>query len=108
MALLNLTEDNFETEVLQSDEPVLVDFYADWCGPCKIQGPIVEELAKIYQDQGVKIGKLNVDLAPKIAEQYQVMSIPTAIIFKDGKPVEQLVGLHDKKTLAAKIEAVKA
>ena len=78
------TTDNFEKEVLQSELPVLVDFYADWCGPCKMMAPIVEGLAQGY-DGKVKVGKLNIDDEMEIAQQYRVMSIPTFILFKDGK-----------------------
>lgn len=96
---------NFETEVLQSEQPVLVDFYADWCGPCKLQGPIIEEIATEIGDR-CKVGKLNVDQAPKTAQMFDVMSIPTLIIFKDGKAVETLMGLHTKDMLVDKLTAL--
>jgi len=103
MAEITLTDENFEEEVIKSKVPVLVDFWAPWCGPCKMQEPILEELAKEYEDKDVKIAKLNVDQASKPAGQFQIMSIPTLIIFKDGKPVEQMLGIQDKKTLTEKI-----
>lgn len=100
------TDANFQKEALESDIPVLVDFYADWCGPCKMMAPVISELADEYQ--GVfKIGKLNVDENPKSAEQYRVMSIPTMILFKDGKAVDTMVGAVPKKNLQDKLEALK-
>jgi len=104
MSEVTLTDENFEEEVIKSKIPVLVDFWAPWCGPCKMQGPILEELAKEYEGKDVKIAKLNVDQASKSAGQYQIMSIPTLIIFKDGKPVEQMLGIQDKKTLTEKLD----
>ena len=101
---MNLTDQNFETEVLKSEVPVLVDFFADWCGPCQMQGPIIEELATEMKDQKVKIGKLNVDQAPETAKKYNVMSIPTLIIFKDGQPTETMTGLQNKEALKEKLE----
>jgi len=108
MSEINLTDDNFEAEVLKSDVPVLVDFYAVWCGPCKMQGPIVTELAEEMAGQPVKIAKLDVDQAPKAAQQFGVQSIPTLIIFKGGKSVETFVGLQPKETLRAKLEKLMA
>lgn len=102
---LKLTTNNFETEVYQSDIPVLVDFYADWCGPCKMMTPIVEGLAQGY-DGKVKVGKLNIDDEMEIAQQYRVMSIPTFILFKDGKAVETSVGAMSKDELESKLQKV--
>lgn len=103
---LQFTDTNFKTEVLESDMPVLVDFYADWCGPCRMIAPYVAELAEEYQ--GVfKIGKLNVDNEPNTTAQYKVMSIPTLIFFKNGQPVDTIVGAVPKKYLQEKIEALK-
>ncbi|MDF2544767.1 MAG: trxA [Herbinix sp.] len=103
---IQFTDDNFKNEVLESQVPVLVDFYADWCGPCKMVAPIVAELAEEYQ--GVfKIGKLNVDQESQTAEQYRVMSIPTLLFFKDGKVVDTVVGAVPKKALQDKIETFK-
>ncbi|MCI9107350.1 MAG: thioredoxin [Lachnospiraceae bacterium] len=99
------TTDNFEKEVLQSELPVLVDFYADWCGPCKMMAPIVEGLAQDY-DGKVKVGKLNIDDEMEIAQQYRVMSIPTFILFKDGKAVETSVGAMSKDELESKLQKV--
>lgn len=99
------TTDNFEKEVLQSELPVLVDFYADWCEPCKMMAPIVEGLAQGY-DGKVKVGKLNIDDEMEIAQQYRVMSIPTFILFKDGKAVETSVGAMSKDELESKLQKV--
>lgn len=100
------TDVNFQKEALESDVPVLVDFYADWCGPCKMIAPIVAELAGEYE--GVfKIGKLNVDQEQDTAEKYRVMSIPTLIIFKNGEAVDKVVGLVSKQVLQEKLEAHK-
>lgn len=100
------TDANFQKEALESDIPVMVYFYADWCGPCKMIAPIVAELAGEYE--GVfKIGKLNVDQEPSTAEKYKVMSIPTLIIFKNGEAVDKVVGLTSKQALLEKLEAHK-
>ncbi len=94
---MTITTQNFEEEVLKSEKPVLVDFWATWCGPCMRQGPIVEELA----GEGYSVGKVDVDQEPALAQKFQVMSIPTLIIFKDGKEAKRLVGLTAKDTLKA-------
>lgn len=94
---LQITTDNFEQEVLQSDKPVLIDFYADWCGPCKMQAPVVEEIANEHPE--IKVGKLNVDEQPDLAVKYRVMSIPTLLVFKNGEMVKQAIGLQDKQTI---------
>ncbi len=98
MSEVVLTEANFEQEVLKSDKPVLVDFWAAWCMPCKVLGPIIDEIAEDYSDR-IKVGKLNVDEAGDIAAQYNIISIPTIIIFKDGKPVNQRIGAGSKKAI---------
>ncbi len=100
---LTFTDKDFKKEVLQSKEPVLVDFWAPWCGPCKKMGPVIEELAAEFAKEPVKIGKLNVDDNQLTPNTYNIMSIPTLMIFKNGQPVEQLVGLHPKNELAEKI-----
>ena len=99
------TTENFESEVLNTDKPVLVDFYADWCGPCKMMAPIVHQLAEAYAGQ-VKIGKLNVDNNLEIAQKYRVMSIPTFIFFKGGEAVHTIVGGLGKAELEEKIKQV--
>lgn len=104
---IKFTDANFKTEALEADIPVLVDFYADWCGPCKMIAPIVAELATEYEGV-IKIGKLNVDENPNTAQQYRVMSIPTMIIFKNGAAVDTVVGAASKKVLQDKLEALKA
>lgn len=97
------TDANFEEEVLKSELPVLVDFYADWCGPCKMMAPLVKELAEGY-DGRIKIGKMNVDENPDTSIQYRVMSIPTFIIFKNGEKTASVMGAVSKNELAALIE----
>jgi thioredoxin 1 len=103
MSEIIFTDQNFEEKVVKSAEPVLVDFWAPWCGPCKMQGPIIDELAKEYDGKPVTIGKLNVDENPDAANRFQIMSIPTLIIFKGGKIIDQMMGLQDKKVLIEKI-----
>lgn len=94
MAVLHVTKDSFEKEVLKSDIPVLVDFWATWCGPCRALGPILEEVSN--EVSSVKIVKINVDEESDLAGDFRIMSIPTMILFKDGKPVEKSVGLLQK------------
>lgn len=104
MALIQITDSNFKEEVLESASPVLVDFTAVWCGPCKMLAPILEDLAQEYRDK-LKIGKLDVDTNPKTATHFAVMSIPTLIFFKDGKVINQLVGALSRQELKKQIEA---
>ena len=102
MEILKVTSENFESEVLQSDKPVLIDFYADWCGPCKMLSPIVDEVAEENTD--IKVVKINVDNAQDLAMKYQVMSIPTLVVIKDGKEVNRSVGLIDKADVISLIK----
>ncbi len=105
MAEVTLTDQNFDGEVLKSTIPVLVDFWAVWCGPCKMQNPILEELEKEYEGK-VKIGKLNVDDNPNSAGKYSVMSIPTLLLFKNGEVVKQMIGVQSKETLEKEFKKV--
>lgn len=99
---VEFTKDNFDAEVLKSDTPVLVDFWAPWCGPCQIMGPVIEELAT--EMTTAKIGKLNADDHPDVAQEYSVMSIPTIKIFKGGQVVKEFIGVQPKETLKAALE----
>ena len=98
-----LTDDNFEQEVLKSDVPVLVDFWAEWCAPCRAIAPAVEEIAEEYQGKA-KVGKLDVDNNPKVAVEYGIRSIPTLLVFKNGEVAEQIVGAVPKSQLVSKLE----
>ncbi len=100
-----LNDQNFEAEVLKSEVPVLVDFWAPWCGPCKIMGPIIEEIAKDLEGKPVKVAKMNADESHEIPEKYGIMSIPTLMIFKGGEVVEQMVGVTAKDKLVEKLTA---
>jgi thioredoxin 1 len=102
MSDVTITDANFDKEVLQNNKPVLVDFWAVWCGPCQMQGPIVEEVAKTMNGKA-KVGKLNVDENPAMAQKFSVMSIPTLMIFKGGTVVKQLVGVQSKETLLSEL-----
>lgn len=95
---IHFTDENFSKEVLSSDIPVLVDFYADWCGPCKMLAPVIEALAQEYEGK-VKIGKLNVDNAPDTAQNYGIMSIPTLLYFKNGEIVNKTIGVVAKSEI---------
>lgn len=99
MAVINITEENFEAEVLQSDKPVLLDFWAVWCGPCQIMAPIVDEVAAERGD--IKVGKVNVDEQGALAARFDVMSIPTLMVFKGGRVVHSSVGVRPKEEVLA-------
>jgi thioredoxin 1 len=92
---VNFTDDTFQSDVLDADGLVMVDFWAEWCGPCRMLTPLIEELGEEMKDK-VKVGKLNVDENPQIAAKFQIMSIPTVILFKDGEPVEGYIGVQPK------------
>ena len=101
MEVVKLNEKNFEKEVLKAKETVIVDFYADWCGPCKMQSPILDEIAK--ENDKVKVCKINVDEEPEITESYNIMSIPTMMIFKNGDKTKEFVGLTQKENILKEI-----
>ena len=97
MSVLVITKENFETEVINSDKPVLLDFYADWCGPCRMVGPIISEIAEERSD--IKVGKINVDEQSELAAKFGVMSIPMLAVIKDGKTVNTAVGARPKEQI---------
>ena len=106
MAELNITSLNFENEVLNADKPVLLDFYADWCGPCKMLAPVLHEIAE--ENAGtLKVGKINVDEQMELAMRFQVSSIPMLAVFKDGKAITKLVGYRPKSEFAAMVEGAR-
>lgn len=99
MSVLTITKDSFQKEVLESDKPVLVDFWASWCGPCRMVSPVVDEIAA--ETPSVKVGKVNVDEQQELAAAFNVMSIPTLVVIKNGKVVDQAVGVRSKKQILA-------
>ena len=101
--IANLSDTSFDEEIKSSDEPVLVDFWAEWCGPCKMIAPILEEIGKDYAGK-LRIAKLNVDDAPDVARRFEVMSIPTLILFKDGEPSLRIIGAKGKGQLVQEID----
>ena len=102
MADVTITDQSFDAEVLKADKPVLVDFWAVWCAPCQMQGPIVEEVAAAMEGKA-KVGKLNVDENPNTAQKYGIMSIPTLMVFKGGTVVKQFIGVTSKETLVGEL-----
>lgn len=99
MSVIKISKENFASEVLDSDRPVLLDFYADWCGPCRMVGPIVSEIAEDRSD--IKVGKINVDEQPELAAQFKVMNIPMLVVIKNGKIANQIVGCKPKAQIEA-------
>ena len=105
--IVTVTQDNFKQEVLQSAQPCLLYFWAEWCGPCKMLGPILDELAEEYEGR-VRIGKLNIDEYQELAAQYGIRSIPTLLLFQQGQVAEQLVGLRSKRDLKIAFDRIAA
>ena len=103
MTELKITRENFENEVMKSDIPVLIDFWAPWCGPCRMMGPIIEQLAEEYEGKA-KVGKVNVDEEGELSQAFGVMSIPTIVLIKDGKVVKQAVGARPKAEVEAMLQ----
>ena len=105
MSVLKITEQNFENEVLKSNIPVIVDFYADWCGPCKMMSPIIDSIAEELEDK-IKIGKINTDENINLAGQYGVMSIPTILVIKNGEVAKSFIGVTDKETIISELNNI--
>ena len=101
MSVLTITQENFEVEVLQSDKPVLVDFWATWCGPCQMMSPIVDEIAAERED--IKVGKVNVDEQRALTEKFGIMNIPTLLVFKNGSAAGRIVGFKPKEEILAQL-----
>ena len=103
MSVLKITKENFEKEVMQSDKPILLDFCASWCGPCKMVGPVVEQVA-VETAEVARVGKINVDEEQELAQAFKVMSIPTLVVMKEGKVVKSTVGVQSKQTLLSMLQ----
>ena len=101
---LEITDANFQSEIIDSGAPALLDFYATWCGPCKTLAPIVDQLATEYADQGLKVGKVDIEDAKEVAAQFGITGVPTLIFFKDGQKVDQLMGAQPKATIESKLK----
>ena len=102
MSVLHITKENFNAEVVNSDRPVLLDFWATWCGPCRMVGPLVEEIAAEHPE--IKVGKINVDEQPELAAQFQIMSIPTLMVVKNGRITQRVVGARPKAQILALVQ----
>ena len=102
MAILTITKDNFSKEVMESAQPVLLDFWANWCGPCRMLSPIIDEIGE--ETAGIKVGKVNVDEQRELAAAFQIMSIPTLVVMQDGKVTQQVVGLRPKEQILAMLD----
>ncbi|HIZ42631.1 MAG TPA: thioredoxin [Candidatus Gemmiger excrementigallinarum] len=102
MSVLHITKENFNAEVVNSDRPVLLDFWATWCGPCRMVGPLVEEIAAEHPE--IKVGKINVDEQPELAAQFQIMSIPTLMVVKNGQITQRVVGARPKAQILALVQ----
>ncbi len=103
MSVLKITKENFEKEVMQSDKPILLDFWASWCGPCKMVGPVVEQVATETAEVA-RVGKINVDEEQELAQAFKVMSIPTLVVMKEGKVVKSTVGVQSKQTIISMLQ----